>query len=262
MSTILDSLKKSSNKRDGQEKSSIDSFNFGQSKSHSKSGIIMILFLMLVTAITLFYGYRYINGIDNEQLKAETQKTENPIVTEQKSDLDQKNKIQKPDSDQVRKQLSEIKEKNQKQQLADDQSKTNEEKVEISNIEKTEKTEKNDFSNSIEKSEELANNSRSRMQEEKQKTENPVVEVIQDPSVPTQEYLYVYQLPFSVRKEIPKFILNIHIFDDNPENRVAVINGTKFEVDDLINEQVLVKEIVREGVLLEFNSYQFLIPIL
>ncbi len=36
----------------------------------------------------------------------------------------------------------------------------------------------------------------------------------------------------------------------------------KVAVDDLIDEQVLIKEIVREGVVLEFNEHVFLVPIL
>ena len=40
----------------------------------------------------------------------------------------------------------------------------------------------------------------------------------------------------------------------------AIINGEKFEVDALIADEVLVKEIVLDGVILEFKNKTFLLP--
>ncbi|VAW42110.1 hypothetical protein MNBD_GAMMA01-2250, partial [hydrothermal vent metagenome] len=78
--------------------------------------------------------------------------------------------------------------------------------------------------------------------------------------VKQQKHLLIYQLPFSIRKDIPKFKLNIHIYDENPQNRLVVINGVKFVINDMIEEQVLVKDIIAEGILLEFNGQEFLVP--
>jgi hypothetical protein len=81
-----------------------------------------------------------------------------------------------------------------------------------------------------------------------------------DYKVQEQQYQYVHQLPFSIRKDLPKFKLNVHIFDKDPENRVAIINGVRFYIDDMIEETVLLKDIVQQGVLLDFNGEEFLVP--
>ena len=75
-----------------------------------------------------------------------------------------------------------------------------------------------------------------------------------------QKYPYVYQLPFSLRKDIPKLNLNIHVYDKDPDNRIAIINGVRFAIEDMIDDIVLVKDIIPEGVILEFNNRVFLIP--
>ena len=79
-------------------------------------------------------------------------------------------------------------------------------------------------------------------------------------TVINQDYKYLYQLPFSVRKDIPKIALNIHVFDKDPDNRIAIINGVKLSVGDLLENEILLKEIVREGIVLESNGSEFLVP--
>ncbi len=115
MSTILDSLKKSSNKRDDQEKNSIDNFNFSHSEKSSKSGLIMILFLIIVTAVILYFGYQYINqeetlqktaNTDISAQKLEQKNNENKISeASQANNIDSK-KLQKPNNEVVKQQLA------------------------------------------------------------------------------------------------------------------------------------------------------------
>ena len=59
---------------------------------------------------------------------------------------------------------------------------------------------------------------------------------------------------------MPKIKLNIHVYDENPKNRIVVINGVRFAIGDLIEETVLVKDIVRSGVVLEMEDKEFLVP--
>ena len=259
MSTILDSLKKSSNKRDDQEKNSIDNFNFSHSKKPSKSGLIMILFLIIVTAVILYFGYQYINQDNTSQKitnndgstpKQEQQnKEKNVSESMQTKDIDP-NKLQKPNSEAVKQQLAETKVKTQQSEPTTRTVVQNED-GDLAELEPTSKPTTTKQSTAEKPMIQLS------LQDETNNQQNS-----EQPEVKKQEHLYVYQLPFSVRKEMPKFKLNIHIYDENPESRVAVINGVKFAVDDLIDEQVLIKEIVREGVLLEFTGHVFLLPIL
>ncbi len=75
-----------------------------------------------------------------------------------------------------------------------------------------------------------------------------------------QDYLLIHQINFEIRKNIPPVKLNIHIFDPEPENRMVIMNGVKFVTGDVIEELVTVKEIVKEGVVLEFENIRFLVP--
>lgn len=277
MSTILDSLKKSSDKRDDHEKTSIDNFNFSHSKKSSKSGIIMFVFLIVTTAAILYFGYQYVN----KQTDTSQKTTDAAIVNPQ--DLQQNNgnntpvskptnninskKLQKPNSEAVKKQLTEAKQPQSNIATKNVAQKSNENLAQIDklNTKNIEAKPISEIETSTTKTNSLLLNPT---------TEKPMIElslpdetknqkeIEAKPVVKKQEYMYVYQLPFAVRKEMPKFKLNIHIYDENPESRVAVINGVKFAVNDLIDEQVLIKEIVREGVVLEFNNHVFLVPIL
>lgn len=277
MSTILDSLKKSSDKRDDHEKTSIDNFNFSHSKKSSKSGIIMFVFLIIITAAILYFGYQYIN------MQTDTSKKTTDAAIVNPQDLQQNNrnstsvakqansvtskKLQKPNSEAVKKQLTETKQSQSNTAIKDVTQPSNENSAQIDNL-KTKKIDSKPIS------EIKTSTTKPNRQLVNPTTEKPMLklslpgetknqqEIDAKPVVKKQEYMYVYQLPFAVRKEMPKFKLNIHIYDENPENRVAVINGVKFAVNDLIDEQVLIKEIVREGVLLEFNNHVFLVPIL
>ena len=281
MSTILDSLKKSSDKRDGSEKSSIDNFNFGKSNKSPKSGIILILILIIITAVILAYGYKYLNNqVDKPQNKTELVNVDQNVnkqpvkvntATENKTKVSQQpRKIQKPNSEMVKKQLTETKAKQtQLENPVKKVTKKDDSKLTIANNPNTKvkKIEQKSNSKSLNPVRPITNNQPNKSVSEKPMNTVKVVNEANDrqknkvkPVVKKQEHMYVYQLPFSVRKEIPKFKLNIHIFDEDPNSRVAVINGTKFEVGDLIEEQVLIKEIVREGVLLEFNNHVFLVP--
>ncbi|MFK8010729.1 MAG: general secretion pathway protein GspB [Marinicellaceae bacterium] len=276
MSTILDSLKKSSDKRDDHNNTSIDNFNFSDKKSASKSGFFMFLFLIIITAIILYFGYKYINSQPEGSLEIDTNNeiTVNELSTpsvnnnvSESANLEkvQAKKIEKPNNESVKQQLVELKNKPKtapQTKIITEPAINDTQNTELAATTKNKRIENNNNSQPIQQNQ---------SQSKEPKSEKPMIELSlpknqsaqnteKKPTVPKQEYLYVYQLPFSVRKELPKFTLNIHIYDENPESRVAVINGTKFHVNDYIEEEILVKEIIRDGVLLEFNNQTFLIP--
>lgn len=234
MSTILDSLKKSSDQRDDNNQSSINSFTFGRNKKPSKSNLLVILALAAITIAILYFGYQYLytetenNTKATEAITEVIKPTEDNTSSMKKSVLQEANisKKQRPDNKSVK---QELKTKQKLKNKSRNNSKPKNKKTPKPNIRK---------------------NSTSK------KKSKPIKEL----KIEKPKYLYVYQLPFSIRKEIPKFKLNIHVYDKNPENRIAVINGARFMIDDMIDEIVLVKDIVSEGVLLEFNQQEFLIP--
>lgn len=256
MSTILDSLKKSSDKRDDNNRTSIDGFSFSRDKKTSKSGVIITISLIFITAVILYFGYQYINNDEETIVDSTTtaQQTQNSDVkpTEQnniKNENKKQTKLQKPNSEAVRKQLA-ANNKTPKQPQLNKAPSNNKNKVEPSTL----------GSKPLSKSDTPKPDPKSGLIQFPHKDSNKQKELKTKPKINKQNYLYVYQLPFSVRKEMPKFKLNIHIYDENQENRVAVINGVKYLVGELIDDQVLIKEIVREGVVLELNGHVFLLP--
>jgi general secretion pathway protein B len=75
-----------------------------------------------------------------------------------------------------------------------------------------------------------------------------------------QDYLYIHQLDFAIRKNIPNVKISIHIYDPEPENRMLMINGEKFAIGDSIEGLVTVHDIVPEGVVLAYENIRFLLP--
>ena len=267
MSTILDSLKKSSDQREGKN-SSIDSFSFSKNRRSSHSGYIVAFFIIALTAAILYFGYNYLYSDDEQETVMDTitaqatnQKATEKQIEEKKIGTGNENtevantnlqKLDKPSSDSVKERIKQIKAKREEEAKSlvsvnnNQESKENTEKLskEVSKLEQKDDGKVDPIpdiadTNQIQK---LA----------------PVNQPLEE--IPSQNYLYVYQLPFSVRKDIPKLKLNIHVFDEVPENRIVVINGVKFAVGDLIDNAVLVKDILQSGVLLEFNEREFLVP--
>ncbi len=263
MSTILDSLKKSSDKRDDNNKNSMDNFSFSGNgkKRNSKSPVILIL---LITAAILYFGYRYLYTYEESE-KAPITKSPIEEVADVKPVLkDDENvglqaetkKRNKPNSSDVKQRIKEIKERRSEQQKALQALQKPPMKQEESqpSVKKPIASIKKDSLQSTSRDS-------SRGESSNQQPVTGLTELVEVKQVvEEQKYLYAYQLPFSLRKDLPTLKLNIHVFDKDPDNRIAVINGVRFAIDDMIDDVVLVKNIVPEGVLLEFNNRVFLVP--
>ena len=256
MSTILDSLKKSSDQRNDGNKNAIDNFNFSDQKKNKFSGLILALILMALTAALLYWGYSYLKTDEtkNKTIAEKIVPTTVPEVATTAKDQNNANgikennpRIQKPDSQKVKDKMKSMQVDKKKQSIAD---------LNKANLPKTTKLKQ------------TANKPENKTQDMvKKTTKKTEIKKPQKPSKPSQKkpaaknnYPYIYQLPFSIRKEIPKLKLNIHVYDDLVENRVAVINGEWYAVGNLIEDTILVKDIVQNGVLLEFSGKVFLIP--
>ncbi len=75
-----------------------------------------------------------------------------------------------------------------------------------------------------------------------------------------QDYLLLHQIDFATRKDIPEVKINIHIFDPEPENRMVLINGERFNIGDTISESIEIVDIVQEGIVVTYDNITFLIP--
>jgi hypothetical protein len=278
MSTILDSLKKSSDQRDGKPKSAIDGFSFSTGKKPSLKFIYLLAFLLMMLVIAaIYWGYGYLyNDTDvSEALTTQTpqsqQQMDRTAAGQKKPETRQSrdeyvqpnntNKVQKPNSTEVKQQLKTIaatnSKKQQEQKLRDLNRQPKPETEQLGQGQK-----KDQPVQSVQLGQKKGNKKTDLAQAQKTESENNRNKKKQaaKTEIPRQKYLYVYQLPFNIRKDIPKLRLNIHVYDEDPEKRIAIINGVRFKINETIEEQVSVLDIIKEGVVLSFNGEKFLIP--
>lgn len=278
MSTILDSLKKSSDQRDDDNGRSIDSFTFSEQKKSSKRSLLVLLLLMIALAAAYFvYEYVYQQQGEASELQQLADQPEKQGMTNKKDNEDQKvadlalvdpkkqqadnkrsaPKKPKPNSEQVKKEMLSL--KRQKNQNVKNQ-KMAQMKKQADNAPATltmpDANEKISDLKAIPTLSGGKNDGRSTRMGAKRDTPRAQ----QKRAAKKQKYLFLYQLPFAIRKDIPKIKLNIHVYDDDPKKRIAILNGVRFAVNDTIEEGVFLKDIVEEGAILEAAGQEFLIP--
>jgi len=68
-------------------------------------------------------------------------------------------------------------------------------------------------------------------------------------------------LPLISRDNLSQYEVNVHVFDDRPEQRFVLINMDKYkEGDRVANNGPIVDEITREGVIVDYGSGKVLLP--
>ncbi|WP_181918811.1 general secretion pathway protein GspB [Wenzhouxiangella sediminis] len=72
------------------------------------------------------------------------------------------------------------------------------------------------------------------------------------------EYLRAWELPLSVRRNLPELNLSIHVFSPNEAERFVLINGERYVPGDAIGE-VNIVDISRDGAIVDFRSHRFLL---
>ncbi len=281
MSTILDSLKKSSDKRDGATNNSLGSFSFSNRNNPSKlTRYILPFTLIVLTSALLYWGYTYLYDesknpiVSNVTTKRDTNEIEpiEKISKNKKTNSNHSNaisaseKIQRPATTDVRdkiKSIRAIKDQQEKDKNLAHLNRQNSSFVE-SNDNRISFDKENDNEQEVKKEaikeQKQITQSTLKLSLPKGNQEKISTKQKNETEISKQDYLLIYQLPFSIRKDLPQIKLNIHVFDESPENRLVIINGTKFIIDDMIDDQVLIKDIVKTGVLLEFNNHEFLVP--
>jgi general secretion pathway protein B len=87
----------------------------------------------------------------------------------------------------------------------------------------------------------------------------PPPEPVAPPDVAEPALPLVYELPYAVRKDMPKLTLSMHVYNDDPMRRFAIINDERRAEGDDING-VRVIAIRRDGIELEYAGQRFLLP--
>jgi len=69
----------------------------------------------------------------------------------------------------------------------------------------------------------------------------------------------LFELPYSVRKEVPKITLSVHIYDPVVENRMAIVNGVPVHVGDTLEGSITIQNIIQSGVVLRIQDRDFIV---
>ena len=73
------------------------------------------------------------------------------------------------------------------------------------------------------------------------------------------DYLRQWELPLAIRRDLPELSLSIHVFSTEPRGRFVLINGERRLEGDELGQGARLVEIRREGALVEFRDYRFLL---
>ena len=73
------------------------------------------------------------------------------------------------------------------------------------------------------------------------------------------EYVRAWELPLSVRRELPDLKLTIHVFSPQKEGRFVLINGERYVPGDALGGGAELVDIRREGAVVDFREHRFLL---
>ncbi len=73
------------------------------------------------------------------------------------------------------------------------------------------------------------------------------------------EFIEVWDLPLAIRRELPDLSVSIHVFSTDPEERFVLINGERRQEETALGDGARLVEVAREGAIVEFRDYRFLL---
>lgn len=69
-----------------------------------------------------------------------------------------------------------------------------------------------------------------------------------------------YELAFNLRKDLPPINLAMHVYAKDPAQRFAIINGDRFAEGDTVKDDLVLRQILPDGLLMEFRGQRFFYP--
>ncbi|TVR95691.1 MAG: hypothetical protein EA418_07260 [Wenzhouxiangellaceae bacterium] len=79
------------------------------------------------------------------------------------------------------------------------------------------------------------------------------------PSASAAEYVRAWELPLSIRRSMPELRLTIHVYSADESQRFVLVNGERFVVGDRLADGARLVDIRREGAVVDFRDYRFLL---
>lgn len=64
-------------------------------------------------------------------------------------------------------------------------------------------------------------------------------------------------LPFEFRQTLPKFTINVFVYSQDPEERFIMIDMVKYKPGQQIKDAMLLKEILPDGFVIDYQNRVF-----
>jgi general secretion pathway protein B len=90
--------------------------------------------------------------------------------------------------------------------------------------------------------------------------EQPATQVAKAAPATTSSAQPYAELPFGVRKSMPELRLSMHVYAADPSHRFVVINDSRLTEGEKTSDDLFVREIRPDGVVLEFQNQRFFYP--
>lgn len=88
----------------------------------------------------------------------------------------------------------------------------------------------------------------------------PPTPAVSEPSTRTKAYSTLNELRAAGTVNLPDLHLDIHVYSERSAERFVFVNMSKYQENTALNEGPYVREIVPEGVILEYRGSEFLLP--
>ncbi|MGZ5054168.1 MAG: general secretion pathway protein GspB [Methylobacter sp.] len=85
------------------------------------------------------------------------------------------------------------------------------------------------------------------------KTQADMPEAIAVPS----DIPYLSDLPAEFRQKVPKFTINVFVYSQSPEERFVMVDMVKYKTGQQIKDAILLKEILPDGFVVEYQNQAF-----
>jgi general secretion pathway protein B len=76
---------------------------------------------------------------------------------------------------------------------------------------------------------------------------------------PKPEVIGYWELPPKARNQLPEMRISVLVYAERPEDRFLLMNGNRYGEGDKIADELVLQEIRRDGAVMKFRLYRFLV---
>lgn len=88
----------------------------------------------------------------------------------------------------------------------------------------------------------------------------PAAEAVAPPPAPDPTLVPIAELPATATAGLPQLSMDLHVYTDDPQRRAVFINGRRYQQGGVLTEGPTLREITREGAILDYRGQRFLLP--